>query len=65
MPRRTPIVQKPLHQIFVLESDVVHVTIHLSVQGDRVRLALGADALGPWGVVFAAVFDATGDVLEG
>jgi hypothetical protein len=62
---RAPIIEESLHQIFVLEGDVVDVAIHLTVECDSVGLALWTDASGPWGVILAAVFDATRDVLEG
>lgn len=65
MPCRAPIVQEPLHQVWVLESHIVHMPVTLPVQRDGVRLALGADTSGPRRMVLAAALDATGDVLEG
>lgn len=60
-----PVVQESLDEIGILNGDVVDVPVDLPVEGYRVGLALGADALGPRRVVLAAVLDAAGDVFEG
>lgn len=63
--RAAPVVEEPLHQVGVVEHDVVNVAVQLTVQGHRVGLALGADAPRPRRVVFASGLDAAAHVLQG
>jgi len=59
-----PVVKEALHDLGVLEHDVIHVPICLTVQRYGRRLALGADALGPWWMLAASWLDAAIDIVE-
>lgn len=59
-----PVVEEALHDLSVLEHDVVHVAICLTIQRNGRRLALGADALGPWWMLATSRLDAAIDVVE-
>lgn len=65
VPRDPPVVEEPLHQVGVLEHDVVHVTVGLSVEGDGRGLTLGADPFGPRWVLLTPTLDPAADVVQG